>query len=60
MKMMDSPELIILDVGHGNCALIRDANNVIVVDCPPGGTLAETIENLAIKEILHILISHSD
>ena len=57
---MDLPELIILDVGHGNCALIKDANNVIVVDCPPGGTLAETIENLAIKEILHILISHSD
>jgi competence protein ComEC len=60
MKMMDSPELIILDVGHGNCALIRDANEVIVIDCPPGGTLVETIENLSIKEILHILISHSD
>ncbi len=58
--MMDSPELIILDVGHGNCALIRDTNDVIVIDCPPGGTLAETIENLSIKEILHILISHSD
>jgi competence protein ComEC len=60
MKMMDSPELIILDVGHGNCALIRDANDVIVIDCPPGGTLAETLEHLSIKEILHILISHSD
>ncbi|MHC0068118.1 ComEC/Rec2 family competence protein [Nostoc sp. UIC 10890] len=58
--MMDSPELIILDVGHGNCALIRDANDVIVIDCPPGGTLAETLEYLSIKEILHILISHSD
>lgn len=60
MKMMDSPELIILDVGHGNCALIRDVNNVMVIDCPPGGTLAETLEHLSIKEILHILISHSD
>ncbi|WP_206758975.1 ComEC/Rec2 family competence protein [Anabaena azotica] len=58
--MMDSPELIILDVGHGNCALIKDANNVMVIDCPPGGTLAETLEHLSIKEILHILISHSD
>ncbi|MBD2499309.1 MBL fold metallo-hydrolase [Anabaena azotica FACHB-119] len=57
---MDSPELIILDVGHGNCALIKDANNVMVIDCPPGGTLAETLEHLSIKEILHILISHSD
>lgn len=57
---MDSPELIILDVGHGNCTLIRDANDLIVIDCPPGGTLAETLEHLSIKEILHILISHSD
>jgi competence protein ComEC len=57
---MDSPELIILDVGHGNCALIRDANNIIVIDCPPGGTLSETLEHLFIQEILHILISHSD
>jgi competence protein ComEC len=60
MKMMDSPELIILDVGHGNCALIKDANNVIVIDCPPGGILSETLEHLFIQEILHILISHSD
>jgi beta-lactamase superfamily II metal-dependent hydrolase len=60
MKMMDSPELIILDVGHGNCALIRDVNDVIIIDCPHGGTLAETLEHLSIKEILHILISHSD
>ncbi len=57
---MDSPELIILDVGHGNCTLIRDANDVMVIDCPPGGTLVETLEHLSIKEILHILISHSD
>jgi len=57
---MDSPELIILDVGHGNCALIKDANNVIVIDCPPGGILSETLEHLFIQEILHILISHSD
>ncbi|QLE59518.1 MBL fold metallo-hydrolase [Nostoc sp. TCL26-01] len=57
---MDSPELIILDVGHGNCALIRDVNDVMVIDCPPGGTLAGTLEHLAIKEILHILISHTD
>jgi len=60
MKMMDLPELIILDVGHGNCALVRDANEVIIIDCPPGGTLVEALEHLSIKEILHILISHSD
>jgi len=58
--MMDLPELIILDVGHGNCAVIRDTEGVIVIDCPPGITLIETLEHLAIQEISHILISHAD
>jgi competence protein ComEC len=57
---MDSPELIILDVGHGNCAIVRDTDGVIVIDCSHGVTLIETLEHLSIKEILHILISHSD
>lgn len=58
--MMNLPELIILDVGHGNCTLIRDADNVIVIDCSYGSTLIETLEHLSIREILHILISHAD
>jgi competence protein ComEC len=57
---MDSPELIILDVGHGNCTIVRDINGVIVIDCPIGITLLETLEHLAIKEISYILISHAD
>ncbi|MDJ0902995.1 MAG: MBL fold metallo-hydrolase [Xenococcus sp. MO_188.B8] len=58
--MMDSPELIILDVGHGNCAVVRDTDGVIVIDCPLGISLIETLECRSITEILHILISHSD
>ena len=58
--MMDSPELIILDVGHGNCAVVRDTDGVIVIDCPLGVSLIETLECRSITEILHILISHSD
>ncbi|UNU22098.1 MBL fold metallo-hydrolase [Microcoleus vaginatus PCC 9802] len=57
---MSLPELIILDVGHGNCAILRDTNGVIIIDCPQGVTLIETLENLSIKEISHILISHAD
>jgi competence protein ComEC len=60
MKMMDSPELIILDVGHGNCAIVRDQESVMIIDCPQGVTLLETLKHLDIKEILHILISHAD
>src|SRR5207247_9488011 len=59
--MMDLPELIVLDVGHGNCAVLRDTNAVIVIDCPPPGTiLVETLEVLDINVIDHILISHAD
>ncbi|MCC3405640.1 MAG: MBL fold metallo-hydrolase [Microcoleus sp. PH2017_10_PVI_O_A] len=58
--MMSLPELIILDVGHGNCAILRDTNGVIIIDCPHGVTLIETLENLSIQEISHILISHAD
>ncbi len=58
--MMSLPELIILDVGHGNCAVLRDTNGVIVIDCAYGVTLIETLEHLSIQEISHILISHAD
>lgn len=58
--MMDLPELIVLDVGHGNCAVLRDTKAVTVIDCPPTTTLIETLEVLDINVIDHILISHAD
>ena len=58
--MMDSPELIILDVGHGNCAVLRDTNGVMVIDCAPGSTLLDTLHQLAIHEVAYVLISHAD
>lgn len=58
--MMDLPELIILDVGHGNCAILRDTDAVTVIDCPPTAILFETIDYLGIDVIDHILISHAD
>uniref|UniRef100_B8HQF3 Beta-lactamase domain protein n=1 Tax=Cyanothece sp. (strain PCC 7425 / ATCC 29141) TaxID=395961 RepID=B8HQF3_CYAP4 len=57
---MEYPELIILDVGHGNCALLRDTEGVILIDCPPGSVLPETLSHLGIEEISHVLISHAD
>lgn len=57
---MEYPELIILDVGHGNCALLRDAEGVVLIDCPPGSVLPETLSYLGIEEISHVLISHAD
>ena len=58
--MMDSPELIILDVGHGNCAVLRDTNGVVVIDCAPGSTLLDTLDHLNIHEVAYVLISHAD
>jgi competence protein ComEC len=58
--MMDLPELMVLDVGHGNCAVLRDTKAVTVIDCPPTTTLIETLEVLDISVIDHILISHAD
>ena len=57
---MEFPELIILDVGHGNCALLRDTEGTVLIDCPPGAVLSETLHHLGITEISHVLISHAD
>ena len=58
--MMQVPELIILDVGHGNCAILQDTDGVTLIDCPPPSTLVDTLERLGIDTIDQILISHSD
>jgi beta-lactamase superfamily II metal-dependent hydrolase len=55
-----SPELIILDVGQGNCTLLKNTECTIVIDCPPGITLIETLIELKIQEVSHLLISHAD
>lgn len=57
---MSFAELIILDVGHGNCAVLKDKGGVVLIDCPPGSTLLEALELLEISEISHVLISHAD
>lgn len=49
--MVDIPELIVLDVGHGNCAILRDTEAVTVIDCPPGTTLLDTLEQLEISTV---------
>ena len=58
--MTASPELLILDVGHGNCVVLNDTAGVIIIDCAPGTTLKETLDQLGITEISSVLISHAD
>lgn len=58
--MMDLPELLILDIGHGNCAILQDTDTVTIIDCPPSSTLVEVLERQGIDTIDNVLISHSD
>ncbi len=56
---MGEPTLSILDVGHGNCAVLVD-NKVVVIDAGPGTTLLEFLEREGIKEVSVVLVSHAD
>ena len=59
--MIDLPELLILDIGHGNCAILRDTLAVTVIDCGYDGvTLIETLERLGINAVDNVIISHAD
>ncbi|MEU6685865.1 MBL fold metallo-hydrolase [Streptomyces sp. NPDC046832] len=53
-------EALILDVGHGNCAILRDGNQCMVIDAPKGGTLFDTLEQAGIWRIEHLILSHMD
>lgn len=53
-------EVVILDVGHGNCAVVRDGSRCVVIDAPPGATLFDELERCGITTIDHLVLSHSD
>lgn len=58
--MTASPEVLILDVGHGNCTIILAEGSVCVVDAPVGTTLLETLRQLDISLVDTIILSHAD
>lgn len=61
MTTTDSPELTIFDVGHGNCALLRDEGVVYVIDVPTRSKeLWEALNEQEIKKIDAVLVSHGD
>ena len=55
-----SPELIILDVGHGNCAIVIGEESVVIIDAPKGGIHVDTLKTRGIREVHAIVISHAD
>jgi len=52
--------LSILDVGHGNCAVLDDSDGIVVIDAGPGSALLEFLTKEEINEIDVLLISHAD
>lgn len=58
--MMASSELIILDVGHGNCSIIKNGTDAIIIDAPGRPIVSRVLDELGIKSIHALLISHAD
>jgi competence protein ComEC len=54
------PELVILDVGHGNAAVLIDTGGVIVFDTGRGGVLLDFLRHVKIKAVDLMLVSHAD
>ncbi len=54
------PQLTIIDVGHGNCAVLQDTNGTVIVDTGPGNALLIFLEESGIQHVDVILISHAD
>ncbi len=57
---MPKLNISIIDVGHGNCAVLSGPKNVIVIDAGPGISLLEFLEQEKIYKINTLLISHAD
>ncbi|MFE1315496.1 ComEC/Rec2 family competence protein [Streptomyces sp. NPDC058755] len=50
----------LLDVAHGNCTLLRDAELTVVVDAARGEVLVEALEQIGNRHIHHLVLSHAD
>ncbi|WP_449060837.1 ComEC/Rec2 family competence protein [Planomonospora algeriensis] len=56
----DPLEITILDVGHGNSALVRDGKQCAVIDAEPGTMVIDELESIKCDHIEHLIFSHSD
>ncbi|MFE7180599.1 ComEC/Rec2 family competence protein [Streptomyces erythrochromogenes] len=53
-------EAVVLDVGHGNCAILRDGDTCAVIDARSGTLLLSELHRMGIRRIEHVVLSHSD
>ena len=57
---MADEQILVLDVGHGNCTVIRNEDYAIVVDAGPKNALLEFVTREGITHLELVLISHAD
>jgi beta-lactamase superfamily II metal-dependent hydrolase len=57
---MASADALVLDVGHGNCAIIRDDALITLIDTARGNIVVRALQRLDIAAIDRIVISHAD
>jgi beta-lactamase superfamily II metal-dependent hydrolase len=57
---LPSRVIVILDVGHGNSAVIKDESGTVIIDAGPKSTLLEFLTEQGIDQIDSLLISHAD
>ncbi|MGN9820536.1 ComEC/Rec2 family competence protein [Streptomyces sp. SD11] len=53
-------EVVIVDVGHGNCAIVRDGLRSAIVDIPRGKPVINALADNKCHHIEHLLLSHPD
>jgi competence protein ComEC len=57
---MNSVNLTVLDIGHGNCTLIHSKKNVVLIDAAIGASVQEILAEKNLTNIDNIIISHAD
>jgi len=60
MSKLSAPNLIVVDVGHGNASVLRDIRGVVVFDTGKGPALLEFLRGSGIKEVKSLVLSHAD
>ena len=53
-------EVVIVDVGHGNAAIVRDGSTCAIIDAPQEDALFDELYRCAVTSIQHLVLSHSD
>jgi len=52
--------VIVLDVGHGNCAIAQDGEEVAIIDAPKTSILPLCLDAQGNPTVRHLILSHAD